>query len=68
MPRSAYSRRALALALVCAILLTVAAEASVKDNTRIRVTREEAEEKLQVGARPQRISLISGNVVFVRSY
>jgi hypothetical protein len=49
MAHSAYSRRALTLAFVCAVVLTVAAEASLKDGTRIRLSNEEVEEKLQVG-------------------
>src|SRR5947209_17507368 len=50
MTRSAYSRRALALYFVCAIVLTVAAKATSKDGTKIRLSNEDVEEKLQVGA------------------
>lgn len=50
MMRWRYGRRALAVAVVCAFVLTVAAEASLKDGTKIRLSNEEVEEKLQVGA------------------
>jgi hypothetical protein len=49
MTRSEYSRRALALSFVCAIVLTVAAEATSKDGTRMRLGNGDVEEKLQVG-------------------
>jgi hypothetical protein len=50
MTRSEYSRRALALSFVCAIVLTVAAEATLKDGTRVRLRNGDVEEELQVGA------------------
>jgi hypothetical protein len=50
MTRSEYSRRALALSFVCAIVLTVTAEATLKDGTRMGLSSGNVEEKLQVGA------------------
>jgi solute carrier family 39 (zinc transporter), member 7 len=50
MSRPADGRRALALALICALVVTVAADAALKDGTRIRLSNAEVEEKLQVRA------------------
>ena len=49
MTRSEYSRRALALYFVFAIVLTVAAKPTLKDGTKIRLSNGDVEEKLQVG-------------------
>lgn len=46
----ANNRRAFALTFVCALVLTVAAEAAVKDGTRTRLSNAEVEEQLQVRA------------------
>jgi hypothetical protein len=48
MARWANSRRALALACVCALWVTVAAEAVLKDSTKIRLSNADVEERLQV--------------------
>jgi hypothetical protein len=44
----ANTRRALALACVCALVVTVAAEAILKDGTTARLSNAEVEGKLQV--------------------
>jgi zinc transporter 7 len=51
MTLAAYSRRALALYFACAIVVVVAAEATLKDGRGMRLSNEDVEEKLQVGAR-----------------
>jgi zinc transporter 7 len=48
MARWANSRRALALTCVCALWVTVAAEAVLKDSTKIRLSNADVEERLQV--------------------
>jgi hypothetical protein len=44
----ANTRRALALTCVCALVVTVAAETVLKDDTKIRLSNAEVEGKLQV--------------------
>lgn len=48
MARWANGRRALALTCVCALWVTVAAEAVLKDSTKRRLSNADVEEKLQV--------------------
>ena len=68
MVRFLCGRRALAVASVCALVLTVAAEASLKDGARIRLSNEELEEKLQVGVKFKRPSFFLENVFFAIRY
>ena len=56
MDRWDYSRRALALVFVCGLALTVAAEATLKDGTRVQMSNQEVGERLQVGMKLLRTS------------
>lgn len=66
MARWNFSRRALSLVFVCGLALTVAAEATLKDGTRVQMSNQEVEERLQVGMKLLR-TFHSLNVFFVIS-
>ena len=64
MARWDYSRRAVALVFLCGLALTVAAEATLKNGTRVRMSNQEVQERLQVGMESSRTShSIKGFVV-----
>lgn len=67
--RRVYGRRAVTLVFLSALILTVAAEVTLKDGTRMRLSNEEVEKKLQVRRHNLMISCTDSDLetgVFVR--